>query len=201
MIRNIQRTWFEVWGNETAQNRLLKGLLAFLAFILAVETVGLVQLALRKPTLVAVSPTETRILTVTPPKKELLETEITRAVQGYVNAHYNWEYSKIDEAFSAAAKYVDPGFVKSFLSANQEQAKLAKDKKLSQRFFIATTSIDSKAKKVRVDAERIILVDNLRAASPITVDVQFDFGDRTETNPEGIYVVGETLAPKSGGAQ
>ena len=30
MMKNIQRTWFEVWGQETAQNAFLKGLLALL---------------------------------------------------------------------------------------------------------------------------------------------------------------------------
>jgi hypothetical protein len=40
MIRNVQRTWFEVWGNETAQNRILKGLLTLLVALLAIETVA-----------------------------------------------------------------------------------------------------------------------------------------------------------------
>src|SRR3989338_2552632 len=103
MIRNIKRTWFEVWGTEEAQNRFLKALLVFFVVQNVALAVVVTMLAIRKPTVIAVSSTESRVLTVIPPKKELLEAEVRRAVTGYVTSHYNWEWTKIDDAFRTAA--------------------------------------------------------------------------------------------------
>ncbi len=197
MLRNAQRTWFEVWGNETAQNRILKGLLTFLLAIVALQSVALVVLSIRKPALIAVTPTDTRFLAVTPPNQELLESEVKRAITGYLKAHYNWEPSNIDASFKEAAKYVDSSFVKAFLSANQEQIRIAKEKKLSQRFFVAQMSMDMSKKRVVVEGERILLVEGLRAANSITVEVQFDLGTRSIENPEGVFIVGENLISKT----
>ena len=193
MIRNVRRTWFEVWGTEQAQNRFLKALLVFFVAQNVVLFVMLGTLALRKPPLIAVSATESRILTVVPPKKELLEGEVRRAVTGYLNSHYNWEWEKIGEAFQLASHFVSPDFSKAFLMANQEQTRIARDKKVSQRFYIVNLGLELKTKTVRITGDRIILVEGLRAASQLAVDVQFDYGARTEENPEGIYIVGEKL--------
>ncbi len=204
MIRNIQRTWFEIWGNETAQNQLLKGLLAFLLSLVAVQTLALTLLTLRKPILVAVTPSESRYLSVTPPHQELLNTEIKRAVTGYLQAHYNWEPSNIDDSFKTAAKYVDRSFVKAFLSANQEQIRIAKEKKLSQRFFIGSLSIDFQKKQALAEGERILLVEGLRAASSIRIEIKFDLSSRSPENPEGVFIVGENIISKptfEGGAR
>ena len=197
MIRNVQRTWFEVWGNETAQNRILKGLLVFLVALLAVETIALTVLSLRKPTLIAVTPTESRFLAVAIPNQELLESEIKRSVNGYLHAHYNWEPRNIETSFQTAAKYVDPSFVKAFLGANQEQIRIAKEKKLSQRFFIVSMQIDLDKRRIQVEGERILLVEGLRAANSVSIEIKFDIGKRTVENPEGVVVVGENLISKT----
>ena len=203
MIRNVQRTWFEVWGNETAQNRILKILLVFVLALLAVETIALAVLALRKPTLIAVTSTESKFLAVTPPNQELLEAELRRAVTGYLTAHYNWDPSSIEASFQAASKYVDPSFVKTFLNANQEHIRLAKEKSLSQKFFVSSMNIDLEKRRVVVEGERIIMVEGLRAANSVSIEIKFEFGKRTIKNPEGVFIVGENLVSKnlSGGGQ
>ncbi|MBI3557953.1 MAG: hypothetical protein HY074_16950 [Deltaproteobacteria bacterium] len=194
MIRNIQRTWFEVWGTEEAQNRFLKAILVFFVTLSCTQSVALVVLALRKPPIFAVSSTESRILTVMPPKPELLEAEVRRAVMGYVSARYTWDWQKIEETFNTAAKYISPDFRKKFLAANQDQIRIAREKKISQRFYIADTRADLAAKTVRIGGDRILLVEGLRATNPLLIEVQFDYGARTEINPEGIYIVGEKVS-------
>lgn len=193
MIRNIQRTWFEVWGTEEAQNRFLKAVLVFFVMLCCTQSIALVILALRKPPIFAVSQTESRILTVMPPKAELLESEIRRAVTGYVSARYSWEWEKIEDTFNTAAKYVAPDFTKKFLVANQEQIRIAKEKKISQRFYVASMKVDAASKTVRITGDRILLIDGLRATNSLVIEVQFDYAARTESNPEGVYVVGERV--------
>ncbi len=203
MIRNIQRTWFEVWGTEEAQNRFLKAILVFFISLSITQSVALVILALRKPPIFAVSQTESRILTMTPPRPELLAAEVRRAVTGYISARYSWDWGKIEETFSSAAKYVAPDFTKRFLAANQDQIRIVKEKKISQRFYVADLNVDLAGKVVRITGDRILLVDGLRATSPLTIEVQFDYAARIEMNPEGVYVIGEkvTSADAQGGGR
>lgn len=193
MIRNIKRTWFEVWGTEEAQNRFLKGLLTLLISLFVVETVSLLILSLRSPTLIAVSSTESKVLSVTPPKPELLQNEVKRVVQGYFLSHYNWEYQKIKDSFNKASEFVSPDYKKTFFKANTEQEKMVLEKKLSQHFYIQDIQIDFKSKSAVVKGDRILIVENLRAASSLLLQVGFDFGPRTAENPEGVYITAEKL--------
>jgi len=202
MIRNIKRTWFEVWGTEEAQNRFLKALLVFFVAQNLAFAAILAVLAVRKPPVVAVSATESRVLSIVPPRKELLETEIRRAVTGYITAHYNWEWPKIEDAFRTAARFVSPDFTKRFLAANQDQMRVAREKKVSQRFYLGEVTVDPKTKTARIFGERVLVVEGLRAANPLTVEVEFEYGARSEDNPEGIYIIGEKLVgANDGGAR
>jgi len=196
MIRNVKRTWFEVWGEAQAQNQILKGLVALLLLASSAQTVALVILSLRKPILIAVTEDKTQVLTVTPPGDKLLEAEVRRAVSGYVTSHYNWDYAQVDAAFDLAAKYVAPEFAKQFSQANAQQIKVAKKKKVSQKFYFSDPTVDIASRHVKIDGNRILLVEGLRAASALTLDVEFDYGKRTALNPEGIYITGETLIPQ-----
>jgi hypothetical protein len=78
---------------------------------------------------------------------------------------------------------------------------MAKEKKVSQRFYISESKFDLKAKAVTVSGDRILVVEGLRATSPLVIQVEYDFGPRTEENPEGVYIVGEKLvsAQEGGG--
>lgn len=193
MIRNVKRTWFEVWGNAESQNRFLKGLLSMLIVFFIVETISLLLLALKSPILIAVTSTESKILSVTPPGPELLENEVKRVIRGYFNAHYNWEYQKIKESFQKAATFVSPDFKKKFFQANSEQEKAAFERKLSQNFYFQDPEIDFKTKSAIIRGDRILIIESLRATNPITLQVGFDFGPRTPENPEGVYITAEKL--------
>src|ERR1700761_7667567 len=114
MVRDIRRKYFEIWGDEEAQNSILKGLLLLMGSLLIVQSVALAILALKKPVLIAMNTEETRIFTVAPPSDELLAVELKRMVRGYVETHYTWDSSTVEKAHTEAARYVAPDFVKAF---------------------------------------------------------------------------------------
>lgn len=194
MLRKIERQWFEVWGNEIAQNQFLKGLLAFLIALLVVESVALLILGLRSPKVIAVTPSQSAYLKVEPPSEELFASEVVRVVKDYIQKHHNWDYQQIEKTQSEALKLVGSGFQKAFLKANAEQIRIAKEKKLSQRFYVAGDLVpDFKSKTVKVSGDRIIVVEGLRATNPLKLEISYESGARTETNPSGIYVTAEKL--------
>jgi hypothetical protein len=197
MIRNVERTWFEVWGNETAQNQILKGLLLVTFALCAIQAIAITCLGLRKPVLIAISSAETRILAPTPPNQELLSAEIKRVISTYLTTHHNWDWSKIHASFEAAANYVGSDFRKKYFEANRDQERIAAEKRISQLFYISDLQLDLKSKTATVHGDRILVIESLRAANPMTFEVAFDYGPRSVQNPEGIYVTAEKLINQS----
>jgi hypothetical protein len=192
MIRTIRRSYFEIWGNEEAQNKILKSLLTGLGVLFLVQSVSLAILSLKKPVLIAVGNEETKVFEVAPPTSDLLTQELKRTVKAYVEAHYNWDSTTVASHHEEAAKYISEKFVKAFIAANSEQVKIAQEKKLQEKvYFSSDVQIDSKAMTAKVFLDRILVIDALRAVTPWILVVTFEYGPRTDKNPEGIYVTGE----------
>ena len=98
MIRDFSRKYYEVWGTEQAQNVFLKGLLTVISLLFCIQSVALVIVSLRKPVLIGVSDTETKILAAVPPFQAILDQELKRQVTRYVQTHYTWDHATIDKA-------------------------------------------------------------------------------------------------------
>lgn len=197
-MNSLKRKYFEIWADEEAQNLILKWILIFALVLILVETVALCALSLKKPILVAVGENETRVMTLTPPKPELLRSELESTLKKYVETHYNWDFTTIEKAHEAASKYVAEGFRKAFLAANADQVKLAKERKVIQKVYLSKPPvIDSDKLTGKITLDRIFSVEGITATAPLTVEVKFDYGPRTDSNPEGVYITDEKLIVNS----
>lgn len=197
MLRKVSSKWVEVWGAEQIQNQILKGLLTLCIALLVAQTIAVCFLSLRPPVLIGVTHDKSQVLAVTPPGEELLASEVNRVVKAYIELHHSWNWETVDEHLENASKLVGVQFRDKFLQANAAQAKIAKDKKLSQTVYVSKIDLDPKQQSATVHAERVIVVEGLRAASPITVRVGYEMAARTSANPEGIYITSEDLVPQS----
>lgn len=193
MIQRSKQAWFEVWGNEVAQNQILKFLLLIFCFSTLALTTGLVALALRSPPLFAVSSIDSGMLKSNPPPKEYLENEAKRVVTAYLQNRHNWEATSIRSSIGTASKFVDDSFRKAFLQANETQIKIAQEKKISQRFYVSHLDLNLSKGSVFVTGDRILTIDGFRAVNPLVFSLTFHLGERTEQNPEGVYITSEQL--------
>jgi hypothetical protein len=193
MIRDISRKYYEVWGTEEAQNAFLKGILLILGALFLVQSVALVVLSLRRPVVVAVGESQTQILAPTPPSEALLETELKRQISRYIEVHYTWDFASIEKSYEVAAHFVSGPYQKAFQQSNTEQIKIVKDKRLSQRVYIANMNVDPKQLTAQVELDRILMVDGIRAITPLDISLSLESGPRTDSNPEGIYITGEKI--------
>lgn len=194
MIKNIKRRYFEIWGDEEAQNVFLKGALFVISALFIAQSTALIVISLRKPILVAVGQKESKVFSMETPPEELLIQELRRQVRRYVETHYNWDAATIERAHEEAARYVSEKFVKAFRNANAEQVRMAKEKHVSQKVYVSgEITIDAKAMTARVPLDRILVLEGLRASMPLTLDVSFESGPRTEKNPEGVYITSERV--------
>lgn len=193
MIRKIQRRWFEVWGDEEAQNRILKYLLLLFAVMAMCELILVAALAFKRPLVVSVESDTTRTIEQREPSENLLQRELTRAIQNYLRTRHNWEPGTIEAHTRSALLYIAPEFREKFLVNTQEQIRIAKEKQVAQRLFADAPTIDLAAKKATVHAERILIVNGIRAAQGLSLEIGFSLGERTVHNPEGVFITSEKL--------
>lgn len=193
MILKARQKWFEVWGNEVAQNEILKYLLLIFCVANLVLTISLTILSLRSPPIFAVSSIDTGMLRADPPPKEYLEREAKRVVTAYLEMRHNWDSGTIQTSIGAASRFVDSSFRKAFLQANASQIKIATEKRISQRFYVRQVSVDLQKDVAGVSGDRILTVDGFKAVSSLSFNLKIRLGERTEQNPEGVYVTSEQL--------
>lgn len=195
MIRKIHRKWFEVWGDEEAQNQILKYLLLVFAVMVVIELSFILMLACRKPLIVSLSGQQTSRVQYIEPDANAILREIIRVIENYLRTRHNWDWTTIEARSKASVPYVAPEFREKFLLTVQEQIRLAKDKQIAQRLFPDEPTVDLKGKKATVHAERILIVNGIRAAQGLNLEIGFNRGERTTENPEGVYIVSEKLDP------
>lgn len=193
MIQKTKQAWFEVWGNEVAQNQILKLFLLLFCGISVALAAGITILALRPPPIYAVSMLESGQLRSKPLSKEYLESESKRVITAYLKSRHNWESSSIRGSIGAASRFVDDSFRKSFLQANETQIRIAQEKKISQKFYVLRLDADVAKGTAIVMGDRILTVDGFRAVSAMNFNLTFRLGSRTEQNPEGVYITSEQL--------
>ena len=73
-----------------------------------------------------------------------------------------------------------------------ETEKFVREKKVRQRVYPKTVTVDLKEKRVDIFADRITEFDNLKAATELKLSLLFAVDDRTIVNPWGIYITKET---------
>lgn len=195
MIRNIQRRWFEVWGDEEAQNRILKYFLLLIITMSVAQMIVISILAFKKPLIIsmAMDSLQTKVIQSQEPDSDALLREVSRCLQSYLRTRHNWDVGSIDENSKRTIQYIAPEYREKFLVMVQEQIRLAKEKQVAQRLFPDEPQIDMKTKIAVVHAERIIIVNGLRAAQGLRLELAFNLGERTMQNPEGIYITSEKL--------
>ncbi|MGE0632162.1 MAG: TraE/TraK family type IV conjugative transfer system protein [Pseudobdellovibrionaceae bacterium] len=199
MIRKIQRHWFEVWGQEEAQNRFLKYVLLVLSGLTVALLTTVCVLALRSTPVVVLNPETSVLLFPKAPDGKSLERELIRILKKYLILRHNWTYQTIESKAKEAQGYVASDFREKFLISLQEQIRLAKEKEVSQRLYPDEPEIDLKNKTAVVGAERVLIINGIRAGQPMIFELGFNFGERTADNPEGIYITSEKLKSSIGG--
>ncbi len=196
-MNNPKQIWFEIWGEAQAQNVFLKGVLVLFTVILLTETIALIAISLRAPLVFVSSEKSTHSLADTSPTDAILIAEATRVISNYIKLHHDWSSATISDNFHRASALISPRFIQDFKTSTATQTQIAKNKGLSQRFFISASHVDPTKRIATISGHRLLKVGTLYAASEMKINVSYELGARTQTNPEGVYVTSETLLNES----
>ena len=96
-----------------------------------------------------------------------------------------------------AARFVDESYRKAFLSANETQVRIAQEKKITQKFYVSKIEVDLAKTTASVSGDRILTIDGFRAVNALSFNLSLRLGERTEQNPEGVYITSEQLVDTS----
>lgn len=120
------------------------------------------------------------------------ETEIRQAIQGYLEARYNWTSQTIDHQLEKAQTFVASSVMKNFVQGVANVKRFSKEKVVTQRAYASNLGVDLKRGVVLVTGDRITEIQGMRAAGPLNLELSFQSGPRTTENPWGVYIVKET---------
>lgn len=195
MLKNIHRKYFEVWGDEQSQNSILKGLLTLLTLVLISLIITITILSVKKPFLISIDGSKTKFINSTQKiPKNFIKEEIKQVITKFSNLRHNWSYKNINENLKKSSFLVDPKFRRRFFKSILSNLKMARTKKIIQKFYLSSSiRINLARKQVILTGDRILIVEGLRATQPMTFKINYIFGERTLKNPEGIYISKETL--------
>lgn len=173
------------FAEENLNVKYLCGALLSLSFLLLIVVLYLVK---RGPTVIALDSTGA----VAKIESRVTDLQIDAAVREYISHRYSWDDKTVAEELNRAKFFVLPSLASAYERSMMETQKFVREKKVRQRVYPKSVSVDLKEKRVTVLADRITEFDNLKAATEMRLVLQFTTDDRTIINPWGVYITKET---------
>ncbi|MBL7545141.1 MAG: hypothetical protein JNL11_15090 [Bdellovibrionaceae bacterium] len=173
------------FAEENLNVKYLCGALLATSFLLIVLVLYLIK---RGPTVIALESSGA----VAKIEMKVTDLQIESAMKEYIAFRYSWDDKTIPEQLGRAKFFVLPALTSAFERSMQDTLKFVREKKVRQRVYPKSVSVDLKEKRVIVLADRITEFDNLKAATEMKLVLHFSVDDRTIINPWGIYVTKET---------
>jgi type IV secretory pathway component VirB8 len=170
------------------ENFNLKMLSALLLTVVIIVLTMLLYLIKHGPTVIALNEAGS----VAKIETTITDLQIQSAIKEYLSYRYNWDEKTIAAQLGKAQFFVAPSLVSSFQKSMLEVQKYVREKKITQRVYPKSITIDLKNKSVNILADRITEFDALKAATELRLTLQFRAEDRSVTNPWGIYITRET---------
>lgn len=113
--------------------------------------------------------------------------EIENAIKEYIKYRYNWSPKTISEQVDKASVFILPPIKKKFNEAMKGVIRFSTEKMVEQRAYPEVT-VDLKKSIASVHGDRVTVIQGLKAAGDIHLELSFESGFRTNENPWGVYI-------------
>ena len=173
------------FAEENLNIKFLLGALLAVTFLMLMLVLYLVK---QGPTVIALE-SGGSVATI---EIKVTDAQIESAAKEYIRHRYSWNEQNISEELAKAKFFVLPSLASAFERSMQETMKFVREKKVRQRVYPKSVTVDLKERRISVLADRITEFDNLKAATELRLLLQFTVDDRTVINPWGVYVTKET---------
>ncbi len=143
----------------------------------------------RKPIVIAITESAEILRQVDLPKPE---SEVRQAILAYVERRYNWTSQTVDQQLERAQLFIASANMQSFLQGTSNVKRFSKEKVVTQRAYASNVVVDLKRGVALVTGDRITEIQGMRAAGALNLELSFQSGPRTSSNPWGIYIFKES---------
>ena len=177
-------------GTLTESNQYLKVIAALSCVTSLGMVVVLFYLSARAPVIFALSAVTAEELPILqkPPDPE---REIRAAISQYLMVRYRWTPKDVKERLEQAGAFILPTNFKSFQVAVDNVQRFSLEKLVAQRVFPEKIDVSLEKKTVRITGDRITEIQGLKAAGSLRLELSFESGPRTRSNPWGVYITKE----------
>lgn len=121
--------------------------------------------------------------------------EIERAVREYLKHRYNWTPKTVAAQVEQSRAFIQPSTLKVFDSAMQNVVRFSTERIVTQRIYPVDVEVNMKKGIVVILGDRITIIQGLKAAGDLKLELGFESGTRTEKNPWGVYIFREKEYP------
>ncbi len=172
-------------GDLVHSNQFLK-FFSVMSFALAfVSTVSLFVFTTKEPLLITLN-SEGQILERS--EAPHVHDQIQEAIKVYLNKRYQWGPENVVKRLKESESFIMPNTLKAFQGAISNVAKFSVEKIVSQRVYPEKIDIDLKKKTAFITGDRVTTIQGLKAAGDLKLELSFEPGPRTESNPWGLYI-------------
>jgi len=119
------------------------------------------------------------------------EDQIRAAITQYLDLRYKWTPQNVKQRLTSARAFVLAKNAKAFDAATANVAKFASEKAVSQKIYPDKIEVDLKQATISVSGDRVTSIQGLKAAGDLKLQLTFASGERTKTNPWGLYITKE----------
>jgi len=114
--------------------------------------------------------------------------EIERAVREYLKHRYNWTPKTVAAQVEQSRAFIQPSTLRVFDTAMQNVVRFSTERIVTQRIYPIDIEVDMKKGVVMILGDRITIIQGLKAAGDLKLELGFESGLRTDRNPWGIYI-------------
>ena len=139
----------------------------------------------REPMVITLGPDGKSVERTILPKAE---DQIREGIKRYVEKRYQWEPENVIRKLKESEKFITPQALKAFQGAVTNVAKFSTDKLVSQRVYANSIEVNLSKNTAFITGDRVTSIQGLKAAGNLKLELTFESGPRTETNPWGIYI-------------
>ena len=156
--------------------------------VLALALVIVLILSNKAPVVLALAPEGRRLESAALPKAE---DEIRAAVERYLERRYKWEPENVKQRLLESEAFILPGNRRAFQSAAANVIRFSTEKLVSQRVYPERIDVSLEKKTALIFGDRVTVIQGLKAAGNLRLELSFESGPRTRENPWGIYITKE----------
>jgi hypothetical protein len=173
------------------KNEMLKFFAIAAMFTSILVIIVLTQVVSKKPVVIPLGESGEYLNEGPMPKPD---TEVRRAINAYIELRYKWDPKNVDSKLKSAENFIAPQSLKAYRTQIANVAKFSKEKLVTQKIYPSDMAIDLESHKVRITGDRLTSVQGLKAAGDLTLELEYQGGDRSKENPWGIFITKEKEA-------